>query len=227
VGELYCKQDGVAVTVERVFNTYRRKFVWRAAVGLVAAVQAAILLGILIGGPLGFVTAVLCGGALLNRVILTGNRWVREQTEAKLRQVGELSPPGRTRFVGLAHPAYADDLERRQIESDDDVGFLTLGRDALAYRGDAMSFDVPYEQIGEIAVTNSTYAPWPRLQIEILDGEPFDAIIIDSRDAKSFRACQQDGHRLREELQAVVDRIRRHGGQRLHAEASDDLLADA
>ena len=224
----YTERDGgPARNVERVFSTYRQKFVWRAALGLVLVVHLAVLLGLVIGGPMGFATAVLVGGAALNRVILTGNRWVREQTEAKLRRVGELSPPGRSRFVGLAHPAYADDVQRRQVESDDDVGFLTLGRDALAYRGDAMSFDIPYENIGELTQVRSPYAPWPRLEIEILDGEPFDSIIIDSRDGNSFRACQEDGRKLHKELQAVVDRIRRHGGQRLGAEASSEVLADA
>jgi len=213
--------------VERVFKTYRDRFVWRAALGIVASLALAVLLGIAIGGPLGFLFALAFGGTVVNRLILTGNRWVRNATAAKLRRVGEVSPTGRTRFVGLAHPAYVDDPERRQTESDDDVGFLTLARDGLAYRGDAGSFDVPYEQIGEVTMTRSTYAPWPRVLIEILDGEPYDAIIIDSRDASSFHACQHDGQCLHDELQAVLSRLRRHGGQRLHQTADTDILADA
>jgi len=213
--------------VERVFKTYRERFVWRAAFGIVASMALSALIGLMIGGPFGFLLAIVLAIWAVNRAILTGNRWVRDATAAKLQQVGEHSPAGRTRFVGLAHPAYLDDPERRQIESDDDVGFLTLGRDGLAYRGDASSFDVPYEQIGAVTMSRSAYAPWPRVRIEILDGEPYDAIIIDSRDQRNFHACQQDCRALYDELHAVVGRIKRHGGQRLHAEAEAEVQADA
>lgn len=213
--------------MERVFKTYRDRFVWRAAFGILASLGLATLVGLAVGGPLGFLLGLGLAAWLVNRAILTGNRWLRDATAAKLRRVGEVSPPGRTRFVGLAHPVYLDDPTRRHVESDDDVGFLTLARDGLAYRGDGVSFDVPYEQIAAVAMTRSHYAPWPRVSIQIVDGEPYDEIIIDSRDGPSFQACQHDVLQLHDELQAVLGRIRRHGGQRLGDVVETERLVDA
>ncbi len=187
----------------RVFKQYQRRFI--PLVGLLVAAATYVVLNAALGygWPLG---ALLFGGYLavvFDRGILFGNGWLRRALRRRLRELGEWVDRGTDRFVGLAHPCRVGDLGRRLVESDDDVGFLTVSHRGVHYRGDALSFDIAAEAIEEVRLTRCLIAPWGRVEVVIRDGEPFDRLIFDSRQYASHALCRCDNLRLHDQLRGL------------------------
>ncbi|MBI2298677.1 MAG: hypothetical protein HYU66_06955 [Armatimonadetes bacterium] len=198
----------MSIAAERVFVAYKKRFL--PLVGLLSAVVAAggMLLFLFLARQVGLLPGLLAFFAVLaasiDRLLLLGNGWLRRRVEAKLKSLGELPQHHAGRFVGLAHPCYLDHLSRRMAETDDDIGFLTIGPAGLQYRGDAISFNIAADQVEDVRLVRSPHAPWERVEVRIRDGEPFDAVIFDSRNAGSHRACRRDSRKLYQQLRAMA-----------------------
>jgi len=150
------------------------------------------------GGLLGF-------GVAVDRVSLLGNRGLRRRVQRKLEALGEIRPDrGRRRFVGLAHPVRERVL---RLETDDDVGFLEITSDGLRYRGDALSFDVPREDVEDVQLVRlGPLVPGflRRVRVAFRSGEPFDEVCFDSREHARYSQAQRDTRLLFRELQALL-----------------------
>lgn len=197
---------------ERVFEQYKRRYIPIVTLGSVALVLTTHLLILLLEPVVGTIgaLAVAAGflGLVLDRLLLAGNRWLRKRLAQRLERLGESLGPGRPRFVGLAHPCYLGHVGRRLGESDDDVGFLTITRDGLHYHGDSLEFVIAADAIVDVRLVGSLQAPWRRVQLSISDGEPFDQLILDSRDHGSHWLCRHDNHELVKELRSLMTRPR-------------------
>lgn len=198
---------------ERVFPLYKRRCVPLVAALSILATWASAGLGLLAYLALGPIVGVAVGVAALamafDRLMLTGNGWLRRRLARRLRALGEPAETGRDRFVGLAHPCHLDSYDRRMIETDDDVGFLTIAWDGIHFHGDGLEFVIPRGDILDVRLVRSFHAPWARVEVSIAGGEPFDALIFDSREHNSHRACRRDTRRLYHELLALLEPSRR------------------
>lgn len=192
-----------AAVAKRVFKQYTRRFAPMVGAIVVVMTVVANLLAYQLGGLASL--ALLLGYLyfLFDRMVLFGNGWLRNAVERKLRSLGELIRPEQYRFVGLAHPCHVGTAKRRLIETDDDVGFLRVDWTGIHYRGDSMSFDIPAERVLEVNRVRGLYAPWARIEVVIDGGEPFDRIILDSRNHGSHAACRRDNAQLFKDLRAL------------------------
>lgn len=217
----------------RVFPRYLKRFpplVALAAVGLTfGAMAVGGALTALLGPIIGIAGAVFVGWLMWERAILIGNGWLRREVAQRLRQFGERVDTGRDRFVGLAHPCYLDD-SRRLVETDDDVGFLTVRPDGFTYRGDGLSFDVPASNIDNVRMVRhgDAMAYWKRIEVTLRDGEPFDCLIFDSRNKAAHNACRADNLRLFQELHRLMTLYAEPTGRRLTGRPTvdDSVLVD-
>ena len=195
---------------DRIFRLYKRRFL-PFVTGL-TIIGAWIILAVsdVLGGSFGpleglmSLSLVVAGFyVLVDRLGLFGNGWLRKRVQEKLEALGELpyeveSP--RIRFVGLAHPVREGWL---RAESDDDVGFLEITDDGLCYRGDALSFDVPAEDLEEVTLVYRLPA-FKRVLLRFRNHEPFDSICLDSRDHNRFFAAKRDNTGLYRALQTLI-----------------------
>lgn len=202
---------------DRVFNVcYIRRMAWVAGLATAGLVCGGFGLGMglgsfLFGGASGLSGLLALGGGLLgfgvavDRVSLLGNRGLRRRVQRKLEALGETRPDrGRTRFVGLAHPVRERAL---RLETDDDVGFLEIAADGLHYRGDALSFDVPREDLADVQLVRlGPLVPGflRRVRVAFRSGEPFDEVCLDSREHSRYSHAQRDTRLLFRELQALL-----------------------
>lgn len=101
-----------------------------------------------------------------------------------------LAAPADARFVGLSPGAGT-----RVYENffDWDVGFVTLGRDALVYRGEETSFTLPRDAIVDVRLAGGPpgWIPTPRAEIEWLDPATGTGDVLQFRPADSSRLVDQ------------------------------------
>jgi len=194
----------------RVFADYQRRVVGHQT--------RCSLLGMLYVLPVTAAAVALCGpsaappAALLamlfwtfERGILAGNEQLRAEVAAKLRAVGHRVETGRDRFVGLAWPCYYG-TARRQVETDDDVGFLTVAGDGLTYLGDGIEFHIPADNIRSVRLRRhaATLFLSNRVEVETVDGEPQETVVFDSRNRVWHSGCNRDNLALCRQIQAVM-----------------------
>ncbi|MBI5831331.1 MAG: hypothetical protein HZB16_03355 [Armatimonadetes bacterium] len=171
-----------------------------------------------------FIWLTLFLGWQLQFGILAGNRALRNAVAERLASFGHAVETGHDRFVGLAYPCYFGH-ERRAVETDDDVGFLTVDARGLVFLGDGLDFVVPAEQIADVRLVRdaNTFFLSNRVEVETRDGEPQDTIVFDSRDHAAHSACNRDNRRLASEIRAIMPRAQR---ARLTATAEATLAED-
>lgn len=185
----------------KIFHRYQRRFVPIAALLTLVATWLVTSAALAQGGLLGLAMFGLYVWLVCDRMVLFGNRWLRRKVLDKVVGLGELRGDEQAWFVGLAHPCHTSNLRRRVIETDDDVGFLTVDWSGLHFRGDANHFDLPASEITEVRLVRSAFAPWGRIELVTRDGEPYESLILCSRDYGSHTAC-------RVETAALYDRLR-------------------
>lgn len=202
----------------RVFQSYQRRFVPVAALITLVTTWLVTSAAVAQGGLAGLVLFAAFLWLVCDRLVLFGNRWLRRTVRGKVEALGELRASERAWFVGLAHPCHQATLRRRLIETDDDVGFLTIDWSGLHYRGDALHFDLPASDIVAVRMVHSAFAPWGRVELTTRAGEPFDALILSSRDFGSHAACRLETRRLYERLKGLCLLDRPLSARRLAAE---------
>lgn len=198
------------------------------------ALAAGVFVKWLLGDALGPVVASVAGAAAGIALLVTAgdylslgwyNKRMRRRLAAKLRRLGEL--PGdladpNVYFVGLAHPAKVGLL---RWETDDEIGFVQLGFDSLTYRGDRLSFEVPFEDLAAVELVPIGFGlprRFKRIRLVFRGGEPFDELLLCSREGDRLSSGNDVTHILYE---AIHKRWLRRGGVRLAAESelADDL----
>ncbi len=194
----------------RVFEEYQRRIVsyqlksTLAGCLLVVPVAAAVtaLFGPAAGGPTALLAWLLW---LFERGILAGNQELRGAVAAKLRALGHRVDTGADRFVGLAWPCYYG-TARRQVETDDDVGFLTVDRDGLTYLGDGIDFHIAADNILAVRVRRhaATLFLSNRVEVDTADGEPQETVVFDSRNRVWHSGCNRDNLALFRQVLAVM-----------------------
>ncbi len=194
----------MSLATDRVFRRYKSLFLPVVAGVVLVSTMAACAAAAAVGGGLGAALFLAYLLLIFDRGVLIGNGWLRRHLRDRLQRLGELCDEAGTRFVGLAHECLAADLRRRLVETDDDVGFLQVTWQGLRYRGDGFSFDLPADRIAGVSLTWSPLAPWRRVMVRTVDGEPFDTFILDSRGHGSHAACRADNHALYRELRQLV-----------------------
>lgn len=146
------------------------------------------------------------------------NRRLRRQLEAKLHDLGELefrTDDATVYFVGLAHPSRDT---RLRAETDDDIGFLRLDFDRLVYRGDRLTFEIDLaelESVDLVPVGAGLPAAVKRLRLRFRHGEPFDELLIASREGDRLSRASRVTQVLHEALLNRIDRaaVRTTGGR--------------
>jgi len=195
---------------QRVFPVYRR---WVAPL-LIATLIASMEVLARLCDRLPLLAPALLLGYLwftINYLMLFGNGWLRRRLASRLQALGEPADHSQARFVGLSYPCHNGTFARRLVESDDDVGFLTIVAEGLIFHGDGIHFTVPAAAIAEVRLVRTIYAPWPRVELTIADGEPFDKITLDSRDHAHHGRCRRDNR----VLAATLARMATGAGRRL------------
>ena len=225
---------------ERVFNErgVRRDGLLSAALAALVppvAVAAGLLVRWLIGGAAGGWFATLCGAVVAAGLLFAAvdylslgwfNRRLRRKLLAKLRALGELTfnaDDPTVYFVGLAHPSRS---RGGRWETDDEIGFLHVTFDGLAFRGDRLVFDVPFSDLVAVElepVGHGLPRALQRIRVQFAAGEPFDELFI----------CGREGDRLTRGnavtatlYEALTQRLKRRSGSRLteSAEGSEPAL---
>ncbi|MBI5830900.1 MAG: hypothetical protein HZB16_01140 [Armatimonadetes bacterium] len=192
---------------QRVFPVYRR---WMAPLLSVTFVASAMVTAALCERFVLLAPALLVAYAwfVLNYLMLFGNGWLRRSLAQRLEALGEPADHRRARFVGLSYPCHNTSLGRRLVETDDDVGFLTIVPEGLIFHGDGINFTVPAAAIAGVRLVRTAYAPWARVEVTIADGEPFDEITLDSRNHAHHGACRRDNHLLAATLVRLAEGAR-------------------
>ncbi len=216
-----------------------RQAAWLSGLGGVAVPLLALVAGDLVfwllAAQVGPLLAAVAGGVVglallalaLDWLFLgwPNRRWRRRLSE-KLRRLGELTFPlddPNVYFVGVAHPARAGLL---RLETDDEIGFLKVGFEALEYRGDRFSWTVPVDEIADLAlepVGAGLPRQFQRIRLKFRYGEPFDELLL----------CAREGDRLtrgndvtKTLYEALRQRWERRAVRRLGAETPlDDELS--
>ncbi len=188
----------------RVFHRYQRRFIPAAALLTLIATWLVTGAAVTQGGWLGLGVFLLYLWLVCDRMVLFGNGWLRRQVHHKVVSLGEIRPDEQAWFVGLAHPCHTGTLKRRMLETDDDVGFLTVNWSGLQFRGDANHFDLPAAEIVDVRLVRSAFAPWGRIELMTRDGEPYESLILSSRDYSSHAACRIETLHLYEKLRGLV-----------------------
>ncbi|MCC7495543.1 MAG: hypothetical protein IT204_24550 [Fimbriimonadaceae bacterium] len=216
----------------RPFDEYRQGVVQLAleavVAALLAALPAAALGGLIAGAPgaaAGFVAGYVWGS--LEFGVLAGNRRLRQAVVAKLQGYGRAVETGDDRFVGLAYPAFFQ-TNRRQVETDDDVGFLTVDAEGLTFLGDGIEFRIPAVQIAAVRVRRDPHSFFLSRRVEVTtrDGEPQEVVLFDSRDRWPHSACNLDNQRLYREIQRLI-RPASEQPRLVTAEREADAVLDA
>ena len=210
---------------QRVFPVYRR---WLAPLLTLAFLGSMAVVGWLCERMLLLAPALLLAYAwfVANYLMLFGNGWLRRALARRLQALGEPADHQRARFVGLSYPCHNLTLARRMLETDDDVGFLTLVPEGLIFHGDGISFTVPAAAIEQVRLVRTAYAPWARVEVTIADGEPFDRITLDSRDHSLHSACRRDNKVLAATLQSLARQAQRPR-ERLTSDAASPVQVTA
>lgn len=195
--------------MRRVFDDYKRtaplRIVLQAVVAWwLMAVVAAV--GWQLLGPLGPILALVLWIAWIrDRAVLIGNRDLRGEVAAKLTSLGHLVETGHDEFVGLAYPCFFEH-SRRLVETDDDVGFLSIEPQGLVFLGDGDEFAIPAEDITDVYVTRDSASAGlsTRVYVEIASGEPQETVVFDSRGHDSHLACNRANHALAARIRAIT-----------------------
>ncbi len=194
----------------RPFEIYRRRALRivgaESLVGAVLATLAMVPLGWLLpAGLLMPAWLVLFALWQLEVGLLAGNRRLRHDVAERLRGFGHLVDTGADRFVGLAYPCYFGH-ERRLVESDDDVGFLSVEPAGLVYCGDGDEFTIAADNIASVRLLRDpgTLFLLNRVVVETRDGEPHDRLIFDSRHHRLHSVCNRDNLRLAAAIRAIM-----------------------
>jgi len=216
-----------------------RKAAWLSGLGgflvPLLAIGAGQLVFWLLSAQVGALLAAVAGGAAgLTLLVMAldwlflgwpNRRWRRRLSE-KLRRLGELTfalDDPNVYFVGVAHPARAGLM---RLETDDEIGFLKVGFEALEYRGDRFSWTVPVEEIGDIElepVGAGLPRRFQRIRVKFRYGEPFDELLLCAREGDRL-TCGNDVTQTLYE--ALRQRLERRSARRLGAdERLDDELS--
>ena len=188
----------------KIFHRYQRRFVPLAALFTLVGTWFVLTAALVTGGWFGTALVASFLWLVCDRMVLFGNGWLQRKVRDKVVALGELRSADQAYFVGLAHPCHADNLKRRMIETDDDIGYLTISWSGLQFRGDANSFDLPACDIVDVRLVRSLFAPWGRIEIRTCDGEPYESIILSSRGFGSHTACRVETANLYERLRGIV-----------------------
>ena len=195
---------------ERIFRLYKRRFLPLVTGLTIIGTWIILAVSDRLGGSFGPLEGLMTLGllvtgfyVLVDRLGLFGNGWLKKRVQGKLEALGEL-PEGvdspQVRFVGLALPVREGWF---RAESDVDVGFLEITAEGLRYRGDALSFDVPAEDLEEVTLIYRLPA-FKRVLLHFRGHEPFDSICLDSRDSNRFFAAKRDNTALYRALQTLI-----------------------
>lgn len=136
-----------------------------------------------------FVLAGLLPWLALDRLSLLGNDYLRQQLATKLpsgaEDTEELPQP---EFVGFSP---GEELRNWDGDTDSDVGFLTIGTDALVYRGDEYSWVLRRETIDTVQVV-AVSGGLGRILIKWhAPREPGRALTLASREGRSLRKANR------------------------------------
>jgi hypothetical protein len=126
-------------------------------------------------------------------------------------------------FVGLAHPAKVAPL---RWETDDDIGFVRVGFDTFEYHGDRLFFDIAFDQLESVTLEPIGYglpARFKRIRVKFKYGEPFDELLLSSREGDRLSAGNDVTLTLYEALRLRWER-RNPAAARLVDETDDVAL---
>jgi hypothetical protein len=192
------------------------------------AIALAVALGPLVGGGPALLAACAAAGLLTwwtydHLCLGPFNRRLRRDLRRRLEALGELrfdtaSPD--CYFVGLAYPHRAAGAALRW-ESDDDVGFLRLDFDSLAYHGDRLAFEVDYDQLAEVRLEPLGLGlprSFVRLRLTFVAGAPVDELLLVCREGDRLTRANRA---TRVFCEALEQRRARHSARRLTGVESD------
>lgn len=208
----------------KIFHRYQRRFIPLAALITLIATWLVTSAALIQGGWVGVAMFGLFLWLVCDRMVLFGNRWLRRKVRDKVVGLGEMREAEGAWFVGLAHPCHTTTLRRRVLETDDDVGFLSFDWSGLHFRGDVNHFDLPASEIADVKLVRSTFAPWGRIEIVTTHGEPYDSLILSSRDYGSHAACCTETIHLYEKLRGLLILNQPVGRLRMSGEFSAQLV---
>ncbi|HAZ62572.1 MAG TPA: hypothetical protein DCZ72_03030 [Armatimonadetes bacterium] len=195
--------------MRRVFDDYKRIAPLRIGCQTMVAwwlLAVCAALGWQLLGPLGPILALVLWIAWVrDRAVLIGNRDLRREVAAKLTGLGHLVETGHDEFVGLAYPCFFEH-SRRLVETDDDVGFLSIDPQGLVFVGDGDEFAIPAADITDVYVTRDSASAGlsARIYVEIASGEPQETVVFDSRGHDSHLACNRANHTIAQRIRAIM-----------------------
>jgi hypothetical protein len=142
------------------------------------------------------------------------NRRLRADLARRLQALGEIGFELRsadTYFVGLTHGADAGRRggNRAHGETDDDVGFVHLGPDGLAYHGDRLTFTLDWSDIEAIELVpagDGLPAALRRLRLTTGIGAPMETVTLMCREGDRLTRANRATHVLAAALERRWER---------------------
>jgi hypothetical protein len=183
---------------------YRYGLVGNVFLGLgILVPPVALLAGGLAAGPAGAAAGVAIGigvfAALANRITVYGNGRLRDEL---LRRLSVSEPFAE--FVGLCLPennTVHGKLLTLRLETDDNVGFLTLGEEAMILRLEEGELRIPRLSIREVTSERFVELPYLRwIAVHHYVGGELRTLLICSRQCRSLREARLATEALRARL---------------------------
>jgi len=164
---------------------------WGDAPGIVAVIMAFVLMGV----------GLYVG---TQKVFLIGNSGLRRDLAAALeRRLGTNPDDGTAWFVGWRQGAIVDPID---LDTDADVGFLTLTPEKMTYYGDTVAFELWRQQVYQVTLQQQgvpfIWDLGKRIRVEWVDeyGRA-NSFTFERREGKSKRDVRRKNRDLTEILQ--------------------------